>query len=77
MKNQFFEELANLYGIEIQYNSKGNGGLYYVDPNDRLRKVDTILNDDFVTAHKETINIERCCSFDMFNAAETNISEAA
>ena len=52
MKNQFFEELANLYGIEIQYNSKGNGGLYYVDPNDRLRKVDTILNDDFVTAHK-------------------------
>ncbi len=31
MKNQFFEELANLYGIEIQYNSKGNGGLYYVD----------------------------------------------
>ena len=59
MRNQLFEELAKLYGIEIQYGLQGNGGLYYTDSNDTLQKLDTIFDEEFSTTRRESETIRQ------------------
>lgn len=44
MRNQLLEELARLYGIEVQHDSQGNGGLYYVDSNGIMKELNTIFD---------------------------------
>lgn len=77
MRNQLFEELAKLYGIEIQYGLKENAGFYYTDSNDTLQKLDTIFDEEFSVPRRETISVEECSSFDTFSIMDTSISEAA
>lgn len=77
MRNQLLEELAGLYGIEVQHDSQGNGGLYYVDSNGITKELNTIFDEELFVPHTETISIEKCAFFDTFNTMETNIPEAA
>lgn len=67
MGNQLLEELAGLYDIEVQHNSQGNGGLYYVDSNGIMKELNTIFDEELFAPHTETISIEKCAFFDTFN----------
>lgn len=77
MRNQVLEELAGLYGIEIKYNSQENGGLYYVDSDDIIKKLDSVFEEELFIPCKETISVKKCFSFDKFSIVDTSIPEAA
>jgi len=68
MMKQGFEELAEIYGIEINDVEAGNGGLFYAD----LQGTKILLNDifdeeDYTTPRQESVSLEECSAYSTYS----------
>lgn len=68
MINQKIEELAKIYGIEINDVETGNGGLYYIDSYGTKIILNDIFDlDDYATPKHESVSFEECSAYSTYS----------
>ncbi|WP_299235486.1 hypothetical protein [uncultured Bacteroides sp.] len=64
MTKQFFEDLAKLYGIEINTVESGKGGLFYTTSNEEKMELNlTLTIDKYMTPQLEILPFLECNTF--------------
>lgn len=72
------EELAKIYGIEINYVEKGKGGLFLEDSQGQKRVLDDIFDsNDYIVSGYESINLKKCNTYTSYVIMEDLLSNAA
>lgn len=78
MKDQILEELAKMYGIEINNVEAGKGGLYYVDLQERKVALDDVFDVEEYTASKhESVNLKKCSTYSTYSVLTSLMLDAA
>lgn len=78
MMNRSFEELAKLYGIEINNVESGKGGLFHIDSNKTKIELNNIfISNDYITPTHEIISFLECESYSIYENTESLMLAAA
>ena len=78
MMQRKIEELAKIYGIEINTVPKGEGGLFFTDIEGNKYKIDDIFDENSYSAEKyETISFNKCSKYSAYSISIEGSNYAA
>ena len=78
MTNLKFEELAKLYGIEIQDVAAGQGGLFFSDSFGEKQELEGIFESgDYMEPVYESFSLQECDAYSVYSEQVLLLSNAA
>lgn len=77
MTNQYMEEMAKLYGIEILDVESGKGGLFYEADGKKIKLSDVFDFEDYGTLVCDNVSLQKCNTYSNYSEIATLMSNAA
>lgn len=77
MMNQYIEELAKLYGIEINDVEPGKGGLFYrTDGGEKIELSDVFDVEGYGTLVCDNVSLQKCNTYSSYSEIAALMSSA-